>query len=211
LKKTSSTPSICNGTDTQENNRKKATKRSPQTSISRSTTTRHNCNRNYPESVHQHLWTFTKSKRDYQKEDKHLAHSFLHTSTSFIQSKHSSHISTMKKRRERKRKLPKEEEKNTTITARLIMSDEEFKSITLDTAVLRITDRILKIHIGSIIYLRTESIKPLVDRIIETLTSTGAVQPELESYYRYNITVHLENYQIHQLLQVFEFETPDDE
>ncbi len=117
----------------------------------------------------------------------------------------------MKKRRERKRKLPKEEEKNTTITARLIMSDEEFKSITLDTAVLRITDRILKIHIGSIIYLRTESIKPLVDRIIETLTSTGAVQPELESYYRYNITVHLENYQIHQLLQVFEFETPDDE
>jgi hypothetical protein len=113
----------------------------------------------------------------------------------------------MKKRREKKPHLEKEEQ----IKTKLIMTNEEFKSITLDTAVLRITLRILHIHIGSISYLKTEAINPLVDRIIETLIELNTIQLESEKYYRYNITVHLQNYQQHQLLQVFEFETPDHE
>jgi hypothetical protein len=89
------------------------------------------------------------------------------------------------------------------------MKDEEFKSITLETAVLRITLRILNIQKGSIIYLRTEAINPLVDRIIETLIDSKIIQPESENYFRYNIIVHLQFYQQTQLLQVFDFETPD--
>ena len=115
----------------------------------------------------------------------------------------------MKKRRERKQRLENKEENE--IKTKLIMTNEEFKSITLDTAVLRITLRILHIHIGSIIYLKTEAIHPLVDRIIETLIESDIIQPESEKYHRYNIIVHLQNYQQHQLLQVFEFETPDHE
>ncbi len=115
----------------------------------------------------------------------------------------------MKKRRERRHRLKEEEEKE--IKTKLIMTNEEFKSITLDTAVLRITLRILHIHIGSIIYLKTEAIHPLVDRIIETLIESDIIQSESEKYHRYNIIVHLQNYQQRQLLQVFEFETPDHE
>ena len=114
----------------------------------------------------------------------------------------------MKKRRERKQRI---EEKEKEIKTKLIMTNEEFKSITLDTAVLRITLRILHIHIGSIIYLKTEAINPLVERIIETLIESDIIQHESEKYHRYNIIVHLQNYQQHQLLQVFEFETPDHE
>jgi len=114
----------------------------------------------------------------------------------------------MKKRRERKHRLEKEEKE---IKTKLIMTNEEFKSITLDTAVLRITLQILHIHIGSIIYLKTEAINPLVDRIIETLIESDIIQAESEKYHRYNIKVHLQNYQQNQLLQVFEFETPNHE
>ena len=137
-----------------------------------------------------------------------MAHSFLQTPTSFIPSQHTSHISTMKKRRERKHRLEKQEKE---IKTKLIMTNEEFKSITLDTAVLRITLRILHIHIGSILYLKTEAINPLVNRIIETLIESDIIQPESEQYHRYNIIVHLQNYQQNQLLQVFDFETPNHE
>ena len=114
----------------------------------------------------------------------------------------------MKKRRERKHRSEKEEKE---IKTKLIMTNEEFKSITLDTAVLRITLRILHIHIGSIIYLKTEAINPLVDRIIETLIESDIISLESEKYHRYNIIVHLQHYQQRQLLQVLEFETPDHE
>ena len=114
----------------------------------------------------------------------------------------------MKKRRERKHRS-KDEEKE--IKTKRIMTDEELKSITLDTAVLRITLRILHIHIGSIIYIKTEAINPLVDRIIETLIESDIIQPESEKYHRYNIIIHLQNYQQNQMLQVFEFETPNHE
>ena len=83
------------------------------------------------------------------------------------------------------------------------MTNEEFKLITLDTAILRITLQILNIHIGTISYLKTEAINRLVDRIIKTLTDSDIIQPEFENYYRYNIIVHLQNYQQRQVLQVF--------
>ncbi len=50
-----------------------------------------------------------------------------------------------------------------------------------------------------------------MDRIIKTLIESDIIQSESEKYHRYNIIVHLQNYQQRQLLQVFEFETPDHE